>query len=49
MVFSAIFQFCRGGSLLLMEETRIPQENHRSLQVIHTLSHTMLYRVHLMV
>jgi len=48
MVFSAIFQLFRGGNLLLIEETGIPQENHRPSQVIQKLSHTMLYRVHLM-
>ena len=48
MVFSAIFQLFRGGKLLLMEETGIRQENHRPSQVIHKLSHTIFYRVHLM-
>jgi len=29
MPLSTIFQFYRGGSVLLVEETRVPKENHR--------------------
>ena len=44
MPLSTIFQLYRGGKFLLVEETRVPWENH---QVTDKLDHIMLYRVHL--
>jgi hypothetical protein len=49
MVFIATFTFnnISWWSDLLVEETRIPGENHDLLQVTDKLYHIMLYRVHL--
>ena len=49
MVFIATFTFnnISWWSDLLVEETRVPGENHDLLQVTDKLYHIMLYRVHL--
>ena len=44
--FSTIFQLYRGGQFLLVEETGVPGENHRS--VTDKLYHIMTYRVRMM-
>jgi hypothetical protein len=50
MVFNATFNnisVISWWSVLLVEETRVPGENHRLSQVTDKLYHIMLYRVHL--
>ena len=44
---STIYQLYHGGSVLLVEETKVPMENADLLQVTDKLYHIMLYRVHL--
>jgi hypothetical protein len=48
MVFTATFNnipAISGRSILLVEETGVPGENHRHVQVTDKLYHKMLYRV----
>ena len=50
MVFNATFNNISvktWRSILLMDETVVPGENHRPAQVIDKRYHIMLYRVHL--
>jgi hypothetical protein len=50
MVFNATFNnisVISWRSVLLMEETGVPRENHRLSQVIDQFYHIMLYQVHL--
>ena len=38
-----IFQLYHGGQFLLVQETEVPEENHRLSQVTDKLYHIMLY------
>jgi hypothetical protein len=49
MVFSSTFNnisVISWRSVLLVEENRVPGENHRPVEVTDTLYHIMLYRVY---
>ena len=47
MPLSTVFKLYCGGTVLLVEETGKPGENHRYVTSYYKLYHITLYRVHL--